>query len=158
MNNMGFFSKLGRDRPAAFTLYSLEYKGKEELQIIAFIFNFESFLDTFLDNPTIQKFWNDIKEKFGKDIDEKELLKVFKFYTFINLLGVSLESTGKSMSSLNAISSKWGYNIYSDKKYFNGKLDKKTFKELIRKMWEYLGREFYTIYEKNEEQKDEQPK
>jgi hypothetical protein len=39
----------------------------------------------------------------------------------------------------------------------NGKLDEKTFKELIKKMWN-LAREFYEKDKQNKEQKDEQPK
>jgi len=119
------------------------------------LFNFGIFLDTILSNPVIQEFWNDIKERVGKDIDEQELLKVFEFYIFINYLFDALNKTIKIITS----DARWDYDVYKDIILFDGKLDYVTFKEVMSKIGEYTkSKEFNEKYGQNEEQKDEQPK
>jgi hypothetical protein len=103
-------------------------------------------------------FWNDVKEKFGKDVDEKELNRVFKFFMFMNMLASILEDTKKQILQLNLISSEQGYAVYRNKDFFDGKLDEKTFKELVEKIWTYYYGEFLEKYKQIKEQKDEQPK
>ncbi|MCC5447123.1 hypothetical protein [Candidatus Nanobsidianus stetteri] len=105
-----------------------------EIQITANIFGFESILNKLLSDPIFQMFWNDIKEKYGKYMDEKELYKVFEFLVFIGLLTSILEDATKGISPLNIINDTWGYNFYRDKKMFDGKLDEKNFKELAKKL------------------------
>jgi len=129
------------------------------LKIWILIFGFESFLEEILSIPDIQMFWNDIKEIYGKEVDEQELYKVFKFYAFIIKLESALEEALKYTSPINFINDGRGYEIYRKEKYLDGKLDEETFKELAKKMWEYLNREeFYEKYKQDKEQKDEQSK
>jgi hypothetical protein len=122
-----------------------------EIQITANIFGFESIINELLSDPIFQMFWNDIKEKYGKDVDEKELYKVFEFLVFIGLLTSILEDATKDISPLNIINDTWGYNFYRDKKMFDGKLDEKNFKELAKNIWKYIDK---TFSEKYKEQKD----
>lgn len=122
-----------------------------EIQITANIFGFESILNELLSDPIFQMFWNDIKEKYGKDLDEKELYKVFEFLVFIGLLTSILEDATKDISPLNIINDTLGYNFYRDKKMFDGKLDEKNFKELAKNIWKYIDK---TFSEKYKEQKD----
>ena len=93
-----------------------------------------------------------------KDVDEQELLKVFKFYILLNILGACLEHAWKRYTTLEDVTeSVWVYYLYKNKNMFNGKLDEKTFGELIKKIW-CLARELYEKDKQNKEQKDEQPK
>jgi hypothetical protein len=164
---MGILSKLKkfkRDRPILFDIYNfyLTDEGalnfKADLKLIAFIPRLENFFDILLENPDTQKFWKEIKERFGKDVDEQELLKVFKFYILLNVLGLSLEHAWKKYATLhNVTESVWVYYLYRDKNMLNGKLDEKTFKELMKKIWD-LAKEFYEKDKQNREQKNEQPK
>jgi hypothetical protein len=119
------------------------------------LFNFGIFLDTILSNPVIQEFWNDVKERVGKDVDEQELLKVFKFYMFITYLFNALNNTIEIITT----NAQWGYDVYRDITLFDGKLDFVTFKELMSKIGKYINsEEFNEKYGQNKEQKDEQPK
>ena len=119
------------------------------------LFNFGIFLDTILSNPVFQEFWNDIKERVGKDIDEQELLKVFKFYIFITHLFNALNNTIEIITS----NAQWGYDIYRDITLFDGKLDFVTFKELMSKVGKYISSKLFNEkQEQNKEQKGEQPK
>jgi hypothetical protein len=164
---MGILSKLKkfkRDRPILFDVYNFYLTDvgavnfKADLKLIAFIPRLENFFDTLLENPDTQKFWKEIKERFGKDVDEQELLKVFKFYILLNVLGLCLEHAWKRYVTLEDVTeSVWVYYLYRNKNMLNGKLDEKTFKELIKKIWN-LAREFYEKDNQNKEQKDEQPK
>lgn len=123
-----------------------------EIQITANIFGFESILNELLSDPIFQMFWNDIKEKYGKDVDEKELYKVFEFLVFIGLLTSILEDATKGISPLNIINDTWGYNFYRDKKMFDGKLDEKNFKELAKNIWKYIDKTFSEKYKEHIEQ------
>jgi len=152
---MGLFSK-PKDKNVLFSLYSAFLDGKEVLQIMTLIFDFNDSLNRFSSGPLSQKFWNDIKELYGKDVDEQELLKVFKFFMFISSLEVVFKETAKHVSPIETINKGWGYNIYKD--YLKGKLDVETFKELVEKIWTYYYGEFLEKYKKYKEQKDEQPK
>ncbi len=145
---MGLFSK-PKDRNVLLSLYSAFLDGKEILQIMTLIFDFNSFLNNLISGPISQKSWNDIKELYGKEVDEQELLKVFKFFMFVSSLEIIFKEASKHISPIDVINYGWGYNIYKDKNYFDGKLDVKTFIELVEKIWKY-----YT--EKSKEQKDEQ--
>ena len=119
------------------------------------LFNFGIFLDTILSNQIIQEVWNDVKERFGKDIDEQELLKLFKFYMFIFYLFDALNNTIEIITS----NAQWGYDIYKDITLFDGKLDFVTFKELMSKVGKYISSKLFNEkQEQNKEQKDEQPK
>ena len=164
---MGILSKLKkfkRDRPILFDVYNFYLTDvgavnfKADLKLIAFIPRLENFFDTLLETSDAQKLWKEIKDRFGKDIDEQELLKVFKFYILLNILGACLEHAWKRYAILEDVTeSVWVYYLYRNKNMLNGKLDEKTFKELIKKMWN-LAREFYEKDKQNKEQKDEQPK
>jgi hypothetical protein len=91
----------------------------------------------------------------GKNIDEQELLKVFKFYMFTLYLFNALNNTIEIITS----DAQWGYDIYKDITLFDGKLDFVTFKELMSKVGKYINsKEFDEKYGQNKEQKDEQPK
>ena len=119
------------------------------------LFNFGIFLDTILSNQIIQEVWNDVKERFGKDIDEQELLKLFKFYMFIFYLFDALNNTIEIITS----NAQWGYDIYKDITLFDGKLDFVTFKELMSKVGKYISSKLFNEkQEQNKEQKGEQPK
>ena len=97
-----------------------------EIQITANIFGFESILNELLSDPIFQMFWNDVKEKYGKDVDEKELYKILKtFIISVTFLG-SLEDAKKAVA-FNTLNSSWSYDIYNSKDLFDGKLDKATF-------------------------------
>ena len=159
---MALFSKSNKnikDEKVAFTLSRLMHNGKEELRIIAII-SLESLLNKVLSAPDIQMLWNDIKELYGKDVDEKELHRVFKFFALMNTLAASLEETIEFVLPPKVISDikGWGYDIYINKDFFDGKLDKKTFKELAEKIWTYYYGDFLKKHKQNKEQKDEQPK
>jgi len=159
MNILSKLNKSKKDRNFKFNIYNLTYDGKGIIQIFINIFGFESLLNKFLADPTYQMFWNDIKERYGKDIDEQELYKVFKFYVLIIIFTQSLNHAMESLLPHNIISNnRWYYNIYRNKDFFDGKLDEKTFKELVIKITEYLTDDFYEKYNQYKEQKDEQPK
>jgi uncharacterized membrane protein len=115
--------------------------------------HFGVFLDTILSDPKARELWNDIKEKFGKDVDEQELLRVLKLYVLIlYLLGV-LSDTQKMIKSYS-----WIYNLYKDPISFDGKLDKVRFAELLEKIIKYGATKFAKNTDEKTDQKDEQPK
>jgi hypothetical protein len=147
-----------KDKYIKYTLYRLTSRGKVLFQLNVTIFGLESFLNNALSGPLVQMFWNDVKEKFGKEVDEKELNRVFKFFMFMNMLASILEDTKKQILQLNLISSEQGYAVYRNKDFFDGELDEKTFKELVEKMWTYYYGEFLEKYKQYKEQKDGQPK
>jgi hypothetical protein len=101
-------------------------------------------------------FWNDIKERFRKEVDEKELYKVFEFLMFIGMLTSILEDATKNISPLNIIEYTLGYNFYRDKKMFDGKFGEKNFKELAKNIWKYIDKTFSEKYKEQiyKEQKD----
>ena len=148
--------KIKKDKNRYFS-YNVYYESPDKkwsIHTTITIYRFGAFLEDMLSNPSVQKDWNAIKEKFGKEVDEKELLKVFKFYTFITYLLNALD-TAKKAIIFNAKDSQ-GYNTY--KEDFDGKLDKATFIGLIEKIGKYYYEEFVKKYGQNKEQKDEQPK
>jgi hypothetical protein len=101
---MGILSKLNKkDSYTEFTIYRLTSGVKVLLQLNVDIFGLDSSLKGLLSAPFYKMFWNDVKEKFGKDVDEKELYKVFKFLVFIGLLTSILEDATKDISPLNII-------------------------------------------------------
>jgi hypothetical protein len=143
-----------KDRIFTFDIIDFIFHGREALKIMAIVPGFESFLNEYISEPIFQMFWNDIKERYGKDMDEQELFRVFKFYVFITLLASILEDAKRVMLPLNVIRDRRSYNIYRNENLFDGKLDEETFKELIWKIWEYnQSKEFYEKYVKNKEQK-----
>jgi len=132
--------------------------GGEGIHIIADISRFGSLLDNTLSMPKNKMVLNDIKEKFGKGIDEQEIEKIFLLYMLIVNLVDILEEAKKYISSLNTIFS-WGYYLYRDENILGGKLDQKTFMELIIQINEYAKN---IASNKNTDgktdQKSEQPK
>jgi len=118
------------------------------------IHNFGVFIDDMLSDPSLREDWNTIKERFGKKVDEQELLKVFKFFVFNSYLVGSLYNAINSILS-NAKKS-GNYGTY--KVEFDGNLDELTFKYLLAKIGEYYDEKFAKKYGQNKEQKGEQPK
>ena len=156
---MGILSKLNKkDRYTEFTIYRLTSGGKVLLQLNVDIFGLDSSLKELLSEPFYKMFWNDVKEKFGKDIDEKELYKVFKFFALMLTFKGLLEAAKDHVLQLRLMSGEKGYFLYRFDGFFDGKLDEKTFKELVEKIWTYYYGEFLEKYKQNKEQKDEQPK
>jgi hypothetical protein len=116
--------------------------------------NFGVFIDDMLSDPSFREDWDAIKERFGKKVDEQELLKVFKFYIFNSYL---LGSLYEAMNSIRSnLKSSGDYSTYIME--FDGKLDELTFKYLLTKIGEYYDEKFVKKYGQNKEQKDEQPK
>jgi len=117
------------------------------------ISHFGIFLDSVLSDSKVREFWDDVKEKFGKEVDEQELLKVFKLYVLIvYLLGV-LSDTQKRIQSYS-----WAYEIYYNPILFDGKLDVKTFRELLENIAKYRVAKLEKNTDEKTDQKDEQPK
>ena len=132
---------------------------KKKLDIEAIIYgSLESLLNIILSAPFYKMLWNDVKEKFGKDVDEKELYKVFKFFTLMLTFAKVLEDTKNRLLEPSILASEQRYILYRNKDFFDGKLDETTFRKLITEMLIYYVSEFYEKYVKNEEQKGEQPK
>jgi hypothetical protein len=158
---MGLFSIIDKDKKdkyIKYTLYRLTSGGKVLFQLNVTIFGLESFLNNALSGPLVQMFWNDVKEKFGKDVDEKELYKVFKFFALMLTFKGLLEAAKDHVLQLRLMSGEKGYFLYRFDGFFDGKLDEKTFKELIEKIWTYYYGEFLEKYKQYKEQKDKQPK
>ena len=156
---MGILSKLNKkDRYTEFTIYRLTSGGKVLLQLNVDIFGLDSSLKELLSEPFYKMFWNDVKEKFGKDVDEKELYKVFKFFALMLTFKGLLEAAKDHVLQLRLMSGEKGYFLYRFDGFFDGKLDEKTFKELVEKIWTYYYGEFLEKYKQIKEQKDEQPK
>jgi len=146
-----------KDKDVRLYLYYIDFNDRERIRTAIDIFHFDSLLNNILSEPFVQKAWNDIKERYGKDVDEQELYKVFKFLIFISMIDIFLELVRQKMSLPNLINNSiWSYYNYRSKGFFDGKLDEKTFKELIKKMWEHLSGEFYEKYKQYIEQKDKQ--
>ena len=156
---MGILSKLNKkDRYTEFTIYRLTSGGKVLLQLNVDIFGLDSSLKELLSEPFYKMFWNDVKEKFGKDVDEKELNRVFKFFALMLTFKGLLEAAKDHVLQLRLMSGEKSYFLYRFDGFFDGKLDEKTFKELVEKIWTYYYGEFLEKYKKYKEQKDEQPK
>ena len=148
--------KKSKDRSILFPVFEAFSKEKVKLSVTIDIEGFNTFLNELLSTRVSQLFWNAIKEKFRKEVDEQELYKLFKFYILsVNFL-ILLDDAKNAVLS-NSIDS-WGYYLYSDKNLFDGKLDMATFRELLIKINKYDREEFAKIYEQNKDQKDEQPK
>jgi len=134
MNNMGIDKNI-KNTGVNITLFLHDSPFNDgRIQITANIFGFESIPNELLSDPIFQMFWDDVKEKYGKDMDEKELYKVFGFLVFIGLLTSILKDVTKNISPLNIIKDTLGYNFYRDKKMFDGRLDENTFRELAKKI------------------------
>jgi hypothetical protein len=144
------------DRNITFAVYRVNFKGKVKLGVDIKIENFETFFNEYLSDPNSQLFWKEIKERFGKDADEKELLKIVKFYILLINFEALLDKAREWVIS-NALGP-WGYDLYNSGDLFDGRLDGRTFKELLTKVWKYQTEEFIKKYGQNKEQKDEQPK
>ena len=99
--------------------------------------------DEILADPSIQKFWREIKERFRKEVDEQELLKVFKFYLFTFTAKYALEEFIDSIKMPNLLDNNIGYSIYKNNNSFKGNLDERTFKEILEKIWEYHKELFF---------------
>jgi len=160
---MGLFSKSDKDKKdkngdVTITIYNILFKSGANIQIKVEISHFETFLNNVLSGPGNQMLWNDIKEKFRKEVDEQELYKVFLFISLMATLSKVLENAKNNIASFNILGP-WGYYLYKDENILGGKLDEKTFRELILKIREYVNsKEFDEKQEQNKEQKDEQPK
>jgi len=144
------------DRNITFPIYRVNFKGKAKLGVDIKIENFDTFINEFFSESDTQLLWNEIKEKFGKDADEKELLKIFKFYLLIFNF-IALLEAAKKWAINNAINL-WGYDLYNSEDLFDGRLDGRTFQDLFIKIWNYREEEFVKKYKQNKEQKDEQSK
>jgi hypothetical protein len=93
--------------------------------------------DEILSNPDIQKFWNNIKERFKGNIDEEELYKLFKFYIFIIVAEDVLKEFSESIKIPNLLNNELGYDLYRNMESFKGRLNKEQFREALEKIWEY---------------------
>ncbi len=118
------------------------------------IAGFRPFLNNLLLDSYAQELWNDIKEKFGKEVDEEELFKVFALYFLIVGFLYSMEDAKQKLF----YDIDWNYGFYSNPNYFNGKLDKAKFEELFKKIVEYCAMSPTEDRGKQTEQKDEQSK
>ena len=167
---MGLFSRSNKDKDKKDTIdlekikknknrdytHNFQFKsryGDWSFDINVTVSHFGVFLDTILSESNIRELWNDIKEKFGKDVDEQELLKVFKLYVLVLRLLDALNETQKIIQSYS-----WAYDIYYNPILFEGKLDIKTFKELLENITKYLLTKYAKNTDEKTNQKDEQPK
>jgi len=163
MNNMGLFSKSNKDKKddnksITIALYNEFFRGGEIIQILAEIYHFKGILDGILSDSMNKKALDYLKEKFGKEIDEKEIEKVFLLYMLMITFADILERASKYFLSFNTVFS-LGYSLYRDENILGGKLDEKTFRELIVQINEYAKSVSSNEKDKqNNEQKDEQPK
>ena len=153
---MEFFPKLDKDmkdknRDVTITIFNAFFTGGVNIRIKAEIHRFKSLLDGILSEPVNKKALDDLKERFGKYIDEKEIEKVFLLYMLVVTLVDVLEGAAKYLFSFSTLGS-LGYYLYRDENIFGGKLDEKTFIELL---WEINE---YAKIKASKEQKDEQPK
>ena len=121
----------------------LRNKKNKKLYVYIKIEDSEHIIDEILANSDIKEFWNEIRERFKRDIDEKELYKLFKFYIFTIIAKDALEKAAESIKMPNLLNSKLGYNLYRDKESFRGKLNKKQFRETLEKIWEYHKEMFF---------------
>ena len=150
--------KKDKNRDVTLPIYSTFFKGGANVQIIAEIHHLKSLFDDILSVPENKEALNYLKEKFGKDIDEKEIEKVLLLYVFELTLADVLEGAAKYLSSLGIIGS-LGYYLYRDENILGGKLDEKTFRELTWEINKYaISKAYNEKQEQNKEQKDEQPK
>jgi len=109
--------------------------------------NFDEVLDEVLTDPMIQILWNDIKDRLGKNVNEQELYNVFKFFIFTRLFYDALTNATEVMKIPDLLSNKSGYNLYTNKELFDGKLNEKTFKKLVGEMYGIIRSEkFYKRY------------
>jgi len=107
----------------------------EKLYLHVRIEGFEDVLVKVLEDEKVKEFWNDVKKLYGKNVDERELFKVFKFYLSVIITIDVLERTKTFMRISNLLDNRYSYAFY--KEQFNGKLDEKKFKELVEKIWDY---------------------
>ena len=143
------------DRNITFPIYIANYKEKVKFIVDIKIENFDTFINEYFSESNTQLLWNEIKEKFGKDVDEKELLKIFKFYLlFFNFI-VLLDAARNWV--INNVINLWGYDLYNSEDLFDGRLNGRTFQELFIKIWDYRN-EFAKRYGQDKEQKNEQSK
>jgi len=99
--------------------------------------NSEKILEKLLSSPNVQEFWEKIREKFKGEIDEKELYKIFKIYLFSLVLKAALEKLTKDIQMPKLLDAEFNYTFYKDKESFRGKLNKKIFNEILKKIWSY---------------------
>jgi hypothetical protein len=147
--------KIKKDKNRDYT-HNFQFKslyGDYGFEINVTVSHFGVFLDTILSEPGIQELWNDIREKFGKEVDEQELLKVFKLYVLIIRLLSALSETQKMIQSYS-----WIYDRYNDPTLFDGKLDKVRLIELLEKIVKYLAAKSAKNTDEKTDQKGEQPK
>ena len=122
--------------------YKFTKNKKDLLQIHIDIIDFNGLLKDILEDPAASILWNDIKERYSKNIGEQDLYKVFQFFLFAFMIKYSLEKAAEESSPLGLIKDDDGYDYY--KKLFGGNLDEKTFKKLVEEMWKYMHSiEFY---------------
>ncbi len=127
--------------------YIFTIEGKKAVQININILNLELLLKGFLSDSDVQELWSDIKEKFGKEVDEQELYKVFLFFIIITIVVYTLEKAKEDTLPINLIEDERGYALYTDPRKIGGKLDEKTFRKLVKKIWKYIhSKEFYEKY------------
>jgi len=118
-------------------------KGEAVLIISIYTLNFKKLLNKLLEDKHAQMFWNDIREKYRKKLDEQKLYKVFEFFIFALYMETLIEDIKKELTVLGSLSNKRGYYLYRDPGLFNGDLDEETFKKFLKKMWNYFYNEFY---------------
>jgi hypothetical protein len=134
------------------TLYYLSFKSGGEIDIKVDITSFDNILNNISSTEFFQKAWNDVKERFGREVDEQELYKVFMFLMFMFMLGIILEFTKQKISPPDLVNNRLSYNHYRFRGTFNGNLNEKTFKELVEKIWNYLDKDFLEQYRQYIEQ------
>jgi hypothetical protein len=123
--------------------YVITVEGEAVFVISISALNFKKLLNKLLEDQYAQMLWNDIKEKYKKYLDEKDLHKIFEFFIFAIYIETLLEDMKKELSVLGSIVNERGYQMYKDPELFNGNLDEKTFKRFLEKMWNYFYHEFY---------------
>jgi hypothetical protein len=118
-------------------------KGEPVFVVSIYALDFKKLLNKLLEDHHAQMFWNDIKEKYRKKLDEQKLYKVFEFFIFALYMESLLNDMEKELTILGLLSNERGYYLYRDPKLFNGDLDEETFKKFLEKMWNYFYHEFY---------------
>jgi len=118
-------------------------KGEPVFIVSIYALDFKKLLNKLQEDQNAQMFWNDIKEKYRKKLDEQKLYKVFEFFIFALYMKSLLNDMEKELTVLGSLSNERGYYLYRDPELFNGDLDEETFKKFLEKMWNYFYNEFY---------------
>ncbi len=144
-----------KDAYTEFYLYNIIFK-EGSIKLNLEICCFGRLLDSILSKSFVQKVWKDIKKRFGKETDEQELYRIFKFLIFMFLLNSFLELAKQKMSLSYLINNniEWLYHRCGSSLFGkNRKLDENKFKEIVKKMYESFNGEFYEKFKQHMEKK-----